>query len=103
MPRTVAGCCRYSPRMRRLNGAHELLDGPLDEQVLAGNLRDLARVNRWLGGAELSRRALAAVPGIGGRPVLSVLDVGTGAADVPMALAASIREAGLRPHVVAVD
>lgn len=89
--------------MRRLNGAHELLDGPLDEQVLAGNLRDLARVNRWLGGAELSRRALATVPGAGGGRALSLLDVGTGAADIPLALAAGAREAGSRLAVVAVD
>ena len=37
--------------MRRLAGAHELLDGPLDDEAaLRGNLRDLGRINRWLGG-----------------------------------------------------
>ena len=89
--------------MRRLTDAHELLDGPLDEQVLAGNLRDLARVNRWLGGVGLSQRALAAVPGAGRGRSFSLLDVGTGAADIPLALAASIRKSGGTLRVVAVD
>ena len=47
--------------MDRLADAVELLDGPLDDQAtLAGNLRDLARVNRWLGGASLSGPAIDA-------------------------------------------
>ena len=70
--------------MRRLDGAHELLDGPLDAALLAGNLRDLARVNRWLGGASLS--AAAILPLAAGRSVLSVLDVGTGGADIALRL-----------------
>ena len=37
--------------MDRRTDATELLDGPLDDPAaLAGNLRDLRRVNRWLGG-----------------------------------------------------
>src|SRR5687767_5283937 len=42
---------RSGDRMRRLTRALELLDGPLGDRVtLDGNLRDLARVNRLLGG-----------------------------------------------------
>src|SRR3954447_15236768 len=71
--------------MRRLAGAAELLDGPLDDQTaLAGNLRDLRRINRLLGGVRLSRVALASFADEG-RP-LSVLDVGTGGADIPIAI-----------------
>jgi SAM-dependent methyltransferase len=72
--------------MRRLAGAHELLDGPLDDEaVLRGNLRDLGRINRWLGGTAASRRALERL--LAGRTVPhTVLDVGTGAADIPLAL-----------------
>lgn len=70
--------------MRRLAGAHELLDGPLDERTLAANLRDLARVNRWLGGASLSRRALEPISrGYERGTPLRLLDIGTGAADIP--------------------
>lgn len=96
--------------MRRLAGARELLDGPLDDPaVLRGNLRDLARINRWLGGARASRRALDAL--LAGRSVPhTLLDVGTGGADIPIALVRagtrrgrSLRVTGLdsRPEVLA--
>ena len=68
----------------RLVNAAELIDGPLDPGTLAGNLRDLARVNRWLGGVTLSLRALRTLAGPNER--LRVLDVGTGDAEVPKQL-----------------
>ena len=44
--------------MDRLANVLELLDGPLeDPAALAGNLRDLRRINRWLGGVGLSASA----------------------------------------------
>lgn len=101
--------------MRRLVGAHEHLDGDLrDEQSLAGNLRDLARVNRWLGGVRLSSRAidrlLAARPPIGTIGVqpdgpIRLLDVGTGAADIPVRLLRSWRGRDRRPdlEIIATD
>jgi 2-polyprenyl-3-methyl-5-hydroxy-6-metoxy-1,4-benzoquinol methylase len=92
--------------MDRLAGAAELLDGPLDDgPTLEGNLRDLRRANRWLGGAALSARALEALAGAAsdeGAPI-SLLDVGTGAADVPLALIESWRRRGRRLEVTAVD
>ena len=74
--------------MRRLAGASELLDGPLDDPVvLRGNLRDLARINRWSGGTRASTVALERL--LGRRTVPhTLLDVGTGAADIPLALIA---------------
>jgi SAM-dependent methyltransferase len=79
--------------MRRLAAAHEHLDGELgDRHVLAGNLRDLVRINRVFGGSALSIRAIRGlveaaptIPDPRGR-VLRVLDVGTGAADIPRAM-----------------
>jgi ubiquinone/menaquinone biosynthesis C-methylase UbiE len=50
-----------------------------------GNLRDLERANRWLGGARLSSRAVAALLGEAADEA-RILDVGTGAADIPLAL-----------------
>jgi Methyltransferase domain len=77
-------------RMRRLTSAREHLDGALtDPDVLDGNLRDLTRVNRRFGGAELSVRAVRAlVKAVGGadRDALRVLDVGAGACDIPLAI-----------------
>ena len=74
--------------MERITGVDELLDGALDDPAtLAGNLRDLRRMNRWLGGVALSDgariEALAAH-----RTDSTVLDVGTGGADIPLALIA---------------
>jgi ubiquinone/menaquinone biosynthesis C-methylase UbiE len=77
--------------MRRLAQARELLDGAtLDPVVLDGNLRDLTRINRRLGGADLSIRAIRSLVGEGsGGTDLRVLDVGTGAADIPLAMVAA--------------
>jgi len=100
--------------MRRLTGQPELLDGPLDHALLQGNMRDLARINRLLGGVALSRRALVALttdfhalPRVGRvdrrSQTLRMLDVGTGAADIPDALLAWTSKRGLSLHVEAVD
>jgi ubiquinone/menaquinone biosynthesis C-methylase UbiE len=92
--------------MDRLAGAAELLDGPLDDpDALAGNLRDLRRVNRLLGGVSLSGRALDALVGrvADTGTAVSLLDVGTGAADIPLALLADWRRRGRRLDVTAVD
>jgi SAM-dependent methyltransferase len=79
--------------------ASERLDGPLlDAAVLRGNLRDLERVNRWLGGTTLSRRAIERLAG--DRPAVELLDVGTGAADIPVAL---LRGAGPVERVIGLD
>jgi ubiquinone/menaquinone biosynthesis C-methylase UbiE len=89
--------------MRRLAGASELLDGPLDDpDTLRGNLRDLARLNHRLGGTAASRRAIDRV--LDGRSgPHSVLDVGTGAADIPLALVDRAAD-GERPlRITAID
>jgi SAM-dependent methyltransferase len=92
--------------MDRLAGAHELLDGPLDDApALAGNLRDLRRVNALLGGVRLSRDAIDALvgPDAGRGAGIELLDVGTGGADIPVALLADWRRNGRRLAVTAVD
>jgi ubiquinone/menaquinone biosynthesis C-methylase UbiE len=89
--------------MQRLAHAAELLDGPLDDpDALAGNLRDLRRINRLLGGVRLSRLAIAALAD-GSTGDLTLLDVGTGGADIPVALLADARRRGRRLEIVAVD
>jgi ubiquinone/menaquinone biosynthesis C-methylase UbiE len=98
--------------MDRRANAPEHLDGPLgDHAVLAGNLRDLRRVNRLLGGTTLSRRAIDALlasaanaaPGSPAAAPVRLLDVGTGAADIPIALLAAWRASGRSLAVTAVD
>ena len=71
---------------------------------LEGALRDIGAVNRWLGG---SKAAIAAVaPYLDAVPAgatLRVLDVGTGGADVPLAMAARARQRGKRLTAVGLD
>jgi ubiquinone/menaquinone biosynthesis C-methylase UbiE len=92
----------------RLTNAEELLDGPLDDPAaLAGNLRDLRRLNRALGGVRISRlavdRLLSAAPTHLDARTTSILDVGTGGADIPVALLADARRRGRQLEVVATD
>jgi ubiquinone/menaquinone biosynthesis C-methylase UbiE len=88
--------------MQRVSMGVELLDGPLDDPAaLRDNLRDLRRANRWLGGARLSSRAIDAL--IDDTDDASILDVGTGAVDIPLALLAAGRRRGQRRQVTAVD
>jgi ubiquinone/menaquinone biosynthesis C-methylase UbiE len=92
--------------MERLTDAEELLDGTLDDPAtLVGNLRDLRRLNRLLGGVRLSRLAIARLVEDRHRPddELSLLDVGTGGADIPVALLADARRRGARLRIVAID
>jgi ubiquinone/menaquinone biosynthesis C-methylase UbiE len=73
--------------------ARELMDEPVDDvDELEANLRDIAFANAWLGGSAPVVRAVRAL-GAG-----TILDVGSGAADVPLALAndAARRGAGIK-------
>jgi 2-polyprenyl-3-methyl-5-hydroxy-6-metoxy-1,4-benzoquinol methylase len=93
---------RYAHPVQRESKGAELLDGPLDDPAaLRGNLRDLKRTNRWLGGARLSARGVHAL--LDGRVDVSILDVGTGGADIPLALLDHARHRGQRLSVTAVD
>jgi len=88
--------------MERLTDAVELLDGPLDDPIaLADNLRDLGRINRRLGGVGLSAAAIDALAAH--RDELSMLDVGTGGADIPAGLIKLARGRGRHLRVVGVD
>ncbi len=88
--------------MKRLAGVRELLDGPLDDPtLLVDNLRDLARVNRWLGGVRLSAAGIAALAPAGGS--MTLLDVGTGGGDIALALLDRARRAGRTLAVAAID
>jgi ubiquinone/menaquinone biosynthesis C-methylase UbiE len=88
--------------MERLTDAVELLDGPLDDPAtLEGNLRDLRRINRRLGGVALSAAAIEALAAHRGE--LTLLDVGTGGADIPAALIELARRRRRRLQVVGLD
>jgi SAM-dependent methyltransferase len=102
----------YASAVARLADTQELLDGPTEIDVLRGNLRDMARVNRWLGGTVVSRRAIVHLASRGrsasdlaswrDRP-LRLLDVGTGAADIPRSLQRWLARHAIRLEIEAVD
>lgn len=83
----------------------ELLDGEsLDPGELAANFRDICRVNRLLGGTAIILRHLPrlldAIPT--GQPV-TILDLATGAADIPLAIAHWARSRGVPVTIIASD
>ncbi|BDE07033.1 hypothetical protein WPS_23090 [Vulcanimicrobium alpinum] len=78
--------------------ARELMDDPVDDVAeLEGNLRDIAFANAVFGG---SAPVVRTVRGLGAR---SVLDVGSGAADVPLALVRDAERRGVELHVTCLD
>jgi hypothetical protein len=65
--------------LRRRAELPELLDGPLQADAeLAGNLRDLARINRWSGGVLLLHAAIRCLTDPLPERRFSLLDVGGG-------------------------
>jgi len=83
-------------------GTPELLDEP--HAVLAdlsANLRDIRNLNRWFGGTSLALNTVLRLTS--GCTAVSVLDVATGSADIPLALWHTLRRAGLEPSIVALD
>jgi ubiquinone/menaquinone biosynthesis C-methylase UbiE len=84
--------------------AVEMMDRPSSFGELAGALRAITQLNRFFGGRRLTlrhvRRLLAALPA---DRLVTVLDVGAGAADIPVALARWARRRGRRIRVLALD
>jgi 2-polyprenyl-3-methyl-5-hydroxy-6-metoxy-1,4-benzoquinol methylase len=85
--------------------ATELIDLPgVTNAELAANLADMARVNRWVGGAWLTLRALERLVGnVPAGAALTLLDVATGGADIPQALSSWAKRRGVHAHVIATD
>lgn len=82
----------------------EMLDaGEGTDDDVAKSLSDLRRINRFLGGRKVVLRAISScLDGARGESV-SLLDVGTGSADIPMAVAARCKSLGLQTFIAAVD
>jgi ubiquinone/menaquinone biosynthesis C-methylase UbiE len=81
------------------------MDAPgLPPEVLAQNLADLRRVNRWLGGTQLTLNALDRLGrGRARSAELCVLDLACGAADIGLAVAQRAAQHGRRVRVIATD
>ncbi|MFN2483809.1 MAG: methyltransferase domain-containing protein [Candidatus Limnocylindria bacterium] len=86
----------------RRTDERELLDAEtLDPRELRANLRELARLNRLPGGVWASIHGIESLTGDGGQ--VSVLDVGTGGGDMPIAFVRHARARGRRWIVVAAE
>ena len=82
----------------------ELLDARgADRATLGANLRDIRLINRALGWTASMVRELAAVTAALGLRDFALLDVATGSADIPLAIAGWARRRGLRVQAVAGD
>jgi 2-polyprenyl-3-methyl-5-hydroxy-6-metoxy-1,4-benzoquinol methylase len=93
-----------STQLARAAGVLELMDRPAPFPALLEDLRDLERLNALFGGRALT---VAAVVRLLRRlppdRTLTVLDVGTGSADIPRALVRWARRRGRSIRVIAVD
>lgn len=87
----------------RAAGAERMDEPDADPAELARSLADLRAVNRWLGGTRVAMRHLAGLVARHPRRAWRVLDVATGSADIPLAVARWMRARGLPCRVVATD
>ncbi len=103
LKRSGAGQARPAawPRLSRA----EHLDAPhLDPELLRRNLEDLARLNAWFGGTALVARCLMPVVRHARRGTcLTLADVGTGGADVPLAVQRRAQWLGVRLRLLLCD
>lgn len=84
----------------RLTGATELLDTAThNSEELEKSLDHVAEVNRFLGGERSLIRSFLALH----LPTATVLDVGTGSADLPRALVRAARRSGIPIRITASD
>jgi SAM-dependent methyltransferase len=83
----------------------ELLDDPAaNPGVVARSLRNISRSNRWFGGASAVRHGLARVlAGVPPGSELTLLDLGTGAGDLPRAAVAWADRVGVRLRPVGLE
>jgi len=87
------------------SSATELLDGPaVDPGELGANLRDIRRVNRFFGGSSTILRHLPElIAEIPPDRTITVLDLATGSADIPIALSAWAKANGRSLNIIASD
>lgn len=86
----------------RADNVAELLDGTPSARDVEANLRDLAVLNRF-GGVRVTRSHVTRLLGPRAAGPVTVLDVGSGGADIPLQLVRRARRRGQRLRIVAVD
>jgi len=82
----------------------ELMDGDgATDAELAAMLRDIERINRWLGGVASLRRPLEELVRKAALRAFTLLDVGTGGGDVPRAVVDRARRGGVDARAAGLD
>ena len=94
----------FAPARHFDPNAPELIDQPgLDPTLLHEELRLLEDLNRRLSGHKLVRESIERLLGFSTPKSLSILDLGTGSADIPRALVAWARQKKIAITITAVD
>lgn len=82
----------------------ELMDRPASLEEISGSLRAIVRLNGLFGGRRLTLRHVRdLLDGLPADRAVTVLDVGAGAADIPVTLVRWARRTGRRIRVFALD
>ena len=82
----------------------EIMDRPgNDPGLLRADLHVLEGINRFLGGRRVALGYLSDILGVQPMNSLSILDLATGAADIPRTIVRWAREQGVRVEITAVD
>jgi ubiquinone/menaquinone biosynthesis C-methylase UbiE len=90
--------------MRRVEGARELMDGPLPAADLSASLDDLDRLNRWFGGYALTLSAVRAdAATVPPTRTMILVDVGGGRGDFARRCVRWARRAGRPVRLIVVD
>ncbi|MBC7460999.1 MAG: methyltransferase domain-containing protein, partial [Thermoleophilia bacterium] len=92
-------------RPRRVNIAEHMDAEDADPTDVAGALDDLSRLNRFVGGNRLTVRAIdqACAKQLVPRRSLRMLDVATGAGDIPRAVLAHLDQRRIDAHITGLD
>jgi 2-polyprenyl-3-methyl-5-hydroxy-6-metoxy-1,4-benzoquinol methylase len=94
----------YWPDLSRRHRQPEIMDRPdLDADSHYGALRSLTRINAWSGGVRMFWPELFALAKQAAPAPLRVLDLATGAGDVPIRLWRKAARAGVALHIEAWD
>ena len=88
---------------RRASGVEIMDAGGYDHEEIRLNLADLRFYNAWLGGARLMAREIGRMLGANAPRRLTLLDVATGSADIPAALARWCGARGIAPRIAGLD
>ncbi|HEX8464385.1 MAG TPA: methyltransferase domain-containing protein [Abditibacterium sp.] len=93
---------RFPALTPRQSNREELLDQKIGSaREVEKSLRDIARINKYLGGAKVIEGALW--PLLEGRNEATILDIGTGSADIPRHLVEKAAKRGIRLTILAAD